>query len=874
MSSFNVTFEENSGSMFSKILANVITEYFREHPSDRISAEELASAVNGYLSEHPIEGMTAEDVNGLISAYMSEHPVSGGVDTEEVNTIISEYLTNHPVSGVKGDKGDKGDTGAKGDKGDKGDTGEQGRTGANGASAYGVAVANGYEGTEEEWLLSLKGDKGDSVTDEEITQLIGEYITEHPIEGVSEEQIAQSVNQYLKENPIEEISNPLYDNSGFSKSSIVLMGEMLKGINIGNQFESYNNNIVDDSTAKDKVLFYETLWGNPKVSEKYIEYLASVGFDAVRLPISWGNHIDSKDNLISVAWLERIKKVVELIISNGMYCIINVHHDGSHKWKKLVFDNAHKTQSMAYFANLWYQIGDYFKDYGYKLLFEPYNEVTDNDGSMSATTARETIAAEFAQAFINIIRSQGGNNDKRFLVIPNYSGVSFMSNTTFNTLTDSASDKLLLTTHIYPSENSAQSAISGAKTKVNQLGIGVTIDEIGVMPSDKYDLAFMQSLRSYADSNGISTFWWDNGLREYNLIDRFYCKPSNAALAEYVGEEIAQDIYTEPFENVYMPYRAKFYTESPKSFNKRKYLVVCSQKPITTITAVDNWQGYYAISGNEGGLYSIFVSDDDISYKLLETQLCNNSSKQIIGTKHILYGTTSDSYYVSGNYTIENAPTQNFHCTGITADDTLTVNGTGAIAYTIEPSNCTDAVSFASADSSIARVDNSGNVTAVASGTTTITITCGEQTKTITVTAIKDENAETTVVLPSDYETTAIFNSVPFKQKFPYYMVFHDLTNNLYRAIYSVTKVTTIAYNSYQQAIGMMWSGNNDFYQKRSDTGIFEDIGTVSATQKLNGTGYYNKHTTLTTLTDPSEIEVVAANYDIEGWYTVPTEET
>ena len=33
-------------------------------------------------------------------------------------------------------------------------------TGANGASAYAVAVANGFEGTVEEWLLSLEGPPG------------------------------------------------------------------------------------------------------------------------------------------------------------------------------------------------------------------------------------------------------------------------------------------------------------------------------------------------------------------------------------------------------------------------------------------------------------------------------------------------------------------------------------------------------------------------------------------------------------------------------------------------------------------------------------------------------------------------------------------
>lgn len=48
-----------------------------------------------------------------------------------------------------------------------------------GKSAYEIAVENGFEGTEEEWLESLK--MGD----------------------VSEEQIQAAVNKYLDENPVE-----------------------------------------------------------------------------------------------------------------------------------------------------------------------------------------------------------------------------------------------------------------------------------------------------------------------------------------------------------------------------------------------------------------------------------------------------------------------------------------------------------------------------------------------------------------------------------------------------------------------------------------------------------------------------------------------
>ena len=59
--------------------------------------------------------------------------------------------------GAKGDKGDKGDTGARGLQGVQGNTGPQGADGAPGKSAYQLAVDNGFEGTEAEWLESLKG---------------------------------------------------------------------------------------------------------------------------------------------------------------------------------------------------------------------------------------------------------------------------------------------------------------------------------------------------------------------------------------------------------------------------------------------------------------------------------------------------------------------------------------------------------------------------------------------------------------------------------------------------------------------------------------------------------------------------------------------
>ena len=72
------------------------------------------------------------------------------------------------LSTLVGPKGEKGDTGLKGDtgdqglsiKGDKGDQGLKGDTGLTGLSAYQIATFNGFQGTEIEWLISLKGATG------------------------------------------------------------------------------------------------------------------------------------------------------------------------------------------------------------------------------------------------------------------------------------------------------------------------------------------------------------------------------------------------------------------------------------------------------------------------------------------------------------------------------------------------------------------------------------------------------------------------------------------------------------------------------------------------------------------------------------------
>lgn len=79
-----------------------------------------------------------------------------GVSEAKVQEVVSEYVTEHKAD-LKGDKGDKGEPGANGKDGLDGMVGANG---ADGKSAYDIARDNGFDGTEKEWIDSLKGKDG------------------------------------------------------------------------------------------------------------------------------------------------------------------------------------------------------------------------------------------------------------------------------------------------------------------------------------------------------------------------------------------------------------------------------------------------------------------------------------------------------------------------------------------------------------------------------------------------------------------------------------------------------------------------------------------------------------------------------------------
>lgn len=199
------------------------------------------------------------------------------------------------------------------------------------------------------------------------------------------------------------------------------------GWNLGNTLDANNNN------GNRQDLTSETCWGQPYTKPELMKMMKEAGFGAIRVPVTWFPHMDTS-NKVDAAWMKRVHEVVDYVLDNGMYCILNVHHDtgdGNFHWLHASTKTYNNVKGK--YEALWQQIAEEFKDYGEKLLFEAYNEMLDDynswcfatfacSGGYNATDAADAYDAinKYAQSFVNVVRATGGNNAKRNLVVNTY----------------------------------------------------------------------------------------------------------------------------------------------------------------------------------------------------------------------------------------------------------------------------------------------------------------------------------------------------------------------------------------------------------------------------------------------------------------------
>src|SRR5690606_17535685 len=102
---------------------------------------------------------------------------------------------------------------------------------------------------------------------------------------------------------------------------------------------------------------------------RFFEDFAEAGFGHVRIPVTWGDHVSaSAPYTIDPLFLERVEQVVDWGLAQGLYVILNAHHE---TWLKEHYNDADKR---VRFAAIWRQAATHMQQKPARLIFEILNE--------------------------------------------------------------------------------------------------------------------------------------------------------------------------------------------------------------------------------------------------------------------------------------------------------------------------------------------------------------------------------------------------------------------------------------------------------------------------------------------------------------------
>lgn len=318
-----------------------------------------------------------------------------------------------------------------------------------------------------------------------------------------------------------------------------LVKEMKLGWNLGDTLDAVNDNL--DRTQKPEA--WETAWGNPVTTEKLIAKVIDEGFNVIRYPVSWRNHIDdSKDYKIDEAWMNRVQELVDWAYNRGVFVILNIHHEG---WHDPYYENRDKAAKKL--CKVWEQIAERFKNYDEHLIFEGMNEPRKRDTEMEWNGGDEegwNVVNDLNRVFIDTVRSAGGNNPDRCLMIPGYAANCTIGIKHLEVPKDD--DKIIASVHAYEPYDFALNAkgrglwnqdtwvIDHLMTDITELflekGTPAVIGECGALykaveGNEASRAEWAEYFTKKATETGVPCVWWDNGNfsgkgEPFGLIDR------------------------------------------------------------------------------------------------------------------------------------------------------------------------------------------------------------------------------------------------------------------------------------------------------------------------------------------------------------------
>ena len=170
----------------------------------------------------------------------------------------------------------------------------------------------------------------------------------------------------------------------------------------------------------------EGQWNNPPAEEYIFDDIKKAGFKSIRLAVTWQYHIGpAPDYKVDAKWFNRVEQVMDWALERDFWVVLNSHHDSDWLSEMAVdpktgeyknnYDN-----TIVKFEKLWEQIAERFKGKSEKVIFQILNEPLTGVWDVPGGKKHDLTPAQvndMNERILKIIRSSGGHNKKRFVMI-------------------------------------------------------------------------------------------------------------------------------------------------------------------------------------------------------------------------------------------------------------------------------------------------------------------------------------------------------------------------------------------------------------------------------------------------------------------------
>lgn len=213
-----------------------------------------------------------------------------------------------------------------------------------------------------------------------------------------------------------------------SQNAQEITSQMTIGWNLGNTLDATAPSGTPSTASPKK---FSTAWGMPEPTEELIETVDNAGFNTIRIPTTWYQHLEYDEAtdtyVINEKWMAYVKQVVDWAYERDMFIILNIHHEEFINVAEFTDETLAVAQKKL--GDIWKQVSKEFENYDQHLIFEGMNEPRQTGNSSVSEWGNGSEDGGYTwkyintlnKTFIDIIRSEGSaENSERLLMIPAY----------------------------------------------------------------------------------------------------------------------------------------------------------------------------------------------------------------------------------------------------------------------------------------------------------------------------------------------------------------------------------------------------------------------------------------------------------------------